>query len=267
MSNIDFTPEQKQQHEKHKQLQQEFARLFSLKSEMKANEEPLLIALYTELIGTKKFELYCLSIDIVIAKRRIEYLQAFINKNEAANLVEIEKKIKQDFAEYKAKIEEETKRIAAAKQLLNSPFLSEEETKQLKETYRSIVKRLHPDINPNISDYEKDLFIKAQIAYEMGNLIELKKIFLALNIDEKQTQISDINLQDRIADLENKINTLNNQIEELNTLFPFNIKEKIKSDEWVKHEQLKVEQLIEKSKVELEKFKTYITLLEEWKPK
>jgi hypothetical protein len=41
------------------------------------------------------------------------------------------------------------------------------DTLKLKETFRVLCKRLHPDLNPNQSEQEKDLFIKVKAAYDL----------------------------------------------------------------------------------------------------
>lgn len=266
MSNLDLTPEQKQLREKLEQLKQDFSRLFSLKNEMKTYEEPFLTALYTELIGTKQFEFFCKNTELVMLKRKIEYMQVYINRNEKPDAATVNKKIEKDFSEYNKRIEEEAKRITAAKELLSSPILSEEETKQIKETYYAIVKRLHPDINPNISDYEKDLFLKAQIAYDMCNLAELKQIFLALEIRDEKTTLNDASIREVIDDLEKKTALLESQIEKLNTMFPFIHRENLSNREWIQEEQTKYDLLISEIETETEKYKTYLILLEEWTP-
>lgn len=266
MSNLDLTPEQKQLREKLEQLKQEFSRLFSLKNEMKTYEEPYLTSLYTELIGTKQYEFFCKNTELSMLKRKIEYMQSYINRNEKPDVSAVNKKIEKDFSEYNKKLEEQAKHIAAAKELLSSPLLTEEEVKQIKETYYAIVKRLHPDINPNTSDYEKDLFLKAQIAYDMSNLTELKQIFLALEIRDEKIALNNLDIRGVTEDMENKVVLLENQIEKLNTLFPFNHRENLSNPEWIREEQSKYDILITDIVAEIEKYKTYLMLLEEWIP-
>ena len=48
---------------------------------------------------------------------------------------------------------------------------------KIKSLYRKIVKRLHPDANPNITDHEKELFNEAQKAYQEGDYETLKRIW------------------------------------------------------------------------------------------
>ncbi|NLV38710.1 MAG: hypothetical protein GXY66_05825 [Bacteroidales bacterium] len=65
--------------------------------------------------------------------------------------------------------------------------MTSENSKKLRELYYFIVKRLHPDINADLSDNMKDLFIQAQAAYDLGELEILQQIALLLKYDSAET--------------------------------------------------------------------------------
>lgn len=265
-STLDLTPEQKELRRRYKLLKREFSKLFTLKNEMISHKLPFLTSLYLELIGRKLYEIYCLNVELSKLKRRMTLLQAYVNRNEAPNLAKVDQEIEIQFAKYQKKIEEEAENLAAARKLLTSAtFLTEEETKELKELYYSIVKRLHPDINPNLSEEDKDLFVKAQVAYELLELQTLRMIFLSLDLTNK-SEIADYNLKKMVEKLAANIEKLRSQIDKLNNSFPFIYKEKLLDEKWVKSKQDEADKQIETIKIEIEKHKTYVTLLEEWKP-
>ena len=54
--------------------------------------------------------------------------------------------------------------------------LSDEDNKELKKLYRKIVKALHPDINPDVSQAQVQLFDNAVSAYKSGDLGTLRII-------------------------------------------------------------------------------------------
>ena len=58
------------------------------------------------------------------------------------------------------------------------PPTSEQQTKsqRLKTAYRTVVRRLHPDMNPDRSEYDQQLWHDAQDAYEKGDLERLEAI-------------------------------------------------------------------------------------------
>ena len=154
---------------------------------MLQHEKPLLTALYLDKIGHKQYKRFCLSIELQRLKFRLSLLQAYVNRNERPDLKAVDKKVETAFEEYNRQIEAEAERLAAANRFLSGNFLTSENSKKLRELYYFIVKRLHPDINADLSDNMKDLFIQAQAAYDLGELEILQQIALLLKYDSAET--------------------------------------------------------------------------------
>jgi hypothetical protein len=125
---------------------------------------------------------------------------------------------------------------------------------------------LHPDINPDLSDEQQELFLQAQAAYELSDLDTLKRILLLLNISATGMEISFPDLQTTVEHLEKQVKKLQEQIVELEMRFPFIYKENLYDKAWIETEQETVCREIEVLKDAIEKYKTYVILLEEWKP-
>lgn len=230
------------------------------------HDESLLTALYLEKVGAKLYKIYRLKVELSRLKLRFSLMQAYVNRNEYPDLEEIEKTVLAEFLSYQQKIEEDAQRLAAAKEVLKGSFLSDEESKQIKEIYYSIVKRLHPDINPDYSDEMKELFIKAQLAYELSDLPALKEIFLMLNVREYQSDVITDDLEQMVSRLQENVNKLKQQIDQLNERFPFIHKENLFDEEWIRAQQESADTEIQSLKPEIEKYNRYIVLLQEWKP-
>lgn len=128
-----------------------------------------------------------------------------------------------------------------------------------------IVKRLHPDVNPNLNEKDNELFIKAQAAYEMLDLDSLRLILLSLDLDNPPP-VEAYKLEEMVEKLTENVRELQSQIDKLNLEFPFILKEKLINEEWVKSELESAQKEIEAYKIEIEKYKKYVILLEEWKP-
>lgn len=88
-----------------------------------------------------------------------------------------------------------------------------------KEMFRKIVKKLHPDMNPDITEREKELFNKAVKSYQEGDISTLQEIYDEVfcagetDIDGQELtleQLSEIKhkLESRIAELQAEINNI-----------------------------------------------------------
>ena len=128
-----------------------------------------------------------------------------------------------------------------------------------------IVKRLHPDVNPNLNEKDNELFIKAQAAYEMLDLDSLRLILISLDLDNPPP-VEAYKLEEMVEKLTENVRELQSQIDKLNLEFPFILKEKLINEEWVKSELESAQKEIKANKIEIEKYKKYVILLEEWKP-
>jgi predicted nucleic acid-binding Zn-ribbon protein len=132
--------------------------------------------------------------------------------------------------------------------------------------YRQIVKRLHPDINPAATDAEKDLFIKAQAAYDLSDLFTLNAILLSLENAGVKMETTPPNLKETVATLEEHVSKLKTQIEKLEKQFPFTFREKLADEVWVEAERQQLDDDIAALAKEKEKYSEYLILLKEWKP-
>lgn len=57
------------------------------------------------------------------------------------------------------------------------------ESQRLKTAYRAVVRRLHPDLNPDVSEYAKQLWHDAQSAYNRGDLDRLESILAVSELE------------------------------------------------------------------------------------
>lgn len=265
-NSLDITTEKKQLREQFAVLKKEFSELYIQRENMLSHEQPLLTALYLQKIGYKMYDAYCLNVELSKLKFKIALLQGYVNRDEKPDINKVNKELESQFREYRLKIEAEAQRLAAARKFLNGTFLSANETKKIKEIFYIIVKQLHPDINPDLSENMKELFIKAQTAYELSDLHTLQQILLLLKNKESSLNISLPDLQEQVNHQVENNNALKKQIEQIYNDFPFTYKEKLEDEEWINSECKTINAEIERLNQDIEKFKGYVTLLEEWKP-
>lgn len=241
------------------QLRLEFLELFTRHKDMVENDAVFLTSVYLEKLGRFQLELLQKQTEAARLKMKMNLIQAAINRDEQPDLQAIEAKLRVKLKSYYEQIEVQAKALDEAKKLL-STLLSEEESKKLKEIFRVLCKRLHPDLNPNLTDDEKDLFVRVKSAYELQNLAELQKILLYLNGSEKEsiTLVSADEKQKRIKNLEKNIAGLNDKIKLLKQNFPFNIEELILDEEYI---SLKREEIASQIKTAAEEIVKYTNII------
>ena len=225
------------------QLREELAELFEKREFMVSYERNQLNALYVELIGRLLYEEFALKTDIRKSKRIAELVQTKMNRGEAVDMGTVEQIVEKEFAEYRRQLEEQLNQIKAAQELLAAPMLSEEDTTELKSIYRLLAKRLHPDWNPNQTEREKELFIRAQAAYKSCDLQELRNILQMLEV-KSEDELNDDNVDEKIKQLEACLEDIRSRIDKLNETFPFTYKELLKDPKWVEQEQNRIQESI-----------------------
>ena len=251
----------KQNLEKLNSLKSELAKLVSDRDYLENTIKKNLEALYVTRIGKNEYELFNLECQLARLKRKIELIQIRINHGKNVNLFEVEKQLDDEYSEWQEKIDGMLSDIKASEARLNS-LMSEKETREFQSLYRSLVKKLHPDVNANQSEKEALLWDRTQIAYKLGDIEELQTIKLLLEgIGEEDIKkdSGSISLIDRqIEALKEKISRLTRYIKELKSEFPFTIENNIKDESWVKEKNSLVLARIESIKIQIKEMQSVI---------
>jgi len=177
------------------------------------------------------FECQC---KILRVKRKIELIQVSLNKEQPYNIDEIEKKLDEEYQEYTQKLLEKQKEIEKArlKKSNYGDLLSKEDAAELKKLYTLIVKKLHPDINPNTTEEQHGHFIDAVNAYKNADLSELRIIYLLLEkITGEETENSLEKLKKREEALLYEKEHLSKGIENIEQTFPYSVKDLLQNEE------------------------------------
>ncbi len=117
-----------------------------------------------------------------------------------------------------------------------------------KELFRKIVKKLHPDMNPDITEREKELFSKAVKAYQDGDLVTLQEIYDEVfgdgsdaPPDKEMTYPELVELRDK---LQSRIKEVKEEIDIIKESFPYTSKEFLDDEEAVAARQQELEEQI-----------------------
>ena len=127
-------------------------------------------------LGAVEYRAYEAQCTVLRLKRKIELIQTRKNRQEKIVLPEIDRILDQEFMEYQKALNEKIDEMNAAIERSRLPVLSQEESRELKKLYRKIVKILHPDLNPDLTEAQKELFYHSVAAYENGDLQTLQVI-------------------------------------------------------------------------------------------
>jgi len=246
-------------------LKRESSKLWEQIEHMLSFEKHNLYSLYQSLIGQLQYDEFALKTEVSRLRRKAELLQAAINRNGKPDETDVEKELDAEFEEYTEALKDHLKSIEQAKKYLESPSLSEEEAAELHSNYLLVAKKLHPDINPDITPEQNDLFIKATAAYKDCNLNALRQIVLMLDISTVE-ELPAETLEQRIQKVTELIESYKNKIEKIESDFPFTFKKLLSDQAWVENLQNEIKQNIELLKSQKEQQSQYVQILLSWQP-
>lgn len=217
-------------------VRREYLSLYTKKDEMLNQERDDLYVRYVRLIGTDKYENFKLSVEVRALRLKVALVQASVNRGEKPNVKDIEQKVDAKLEDYYMEVEQQAAAIRVAK---NALLIGQHDLKEIRELYRMLVRRLHPDLNPNQSEQQKDLFLQGQSAYRNHNLTMLREIIMRLEIDADLDDLlsrATESWREMLARLQGQIEQLHKEIADLETSFPFNHRTLLLDPIWI-HQQ------------------------------
>lgn len=252
-----LSPEALEKRRRIVELRAELADLFEKRDYMISQEKPRLTALYIDLVGKLQYEEFVIRVEVMKLKRKHQIIQAALNRGERPDTEVVERIVELEFIDYQAQIEAQAESIKAAKSYLEAPLMTEEDASDLKRIYRILIKRLHPDWNPDLSEERKELFVRAQAAYKSNDVQELRNILLMIEADEP-VQIKEETVDDDIARLERSLADLQTRVDKLNAMFPFDHRDKLYDKDWIENKQAQIKDSIARLTDEKQQWQVFI---------
>lgn len=123
-----------------------------------------------------------------------------------------------------------------------------------KELYRKIVKKLHPDMNPNATEHDLELFNRAAKAYEEGDILTLQAIYDEVYGLEKEVLSGEESMEELISlreQLTARIAIVLGEINSIKQEFPYTEKAFLDNPEAVKAKQDAILWLIQEYEKEI----------------
>jgi len=243
-------------------LKAEYANQWNNRQVLMEWSKPHLEALYYARIGELQIELLQLQAETFAAKRKLEMMQAAINRNEEINLPYIELMVELEMQEQLKKIDEEISKLGKAKNLLAN-LDSPKRSAELRKIFREMAKELHPDINPDLSGSAKNLWNAATKAYEDGDLESLRALrLLVSDVKNKTEEFTNENvLLTQINLLKEGINRLLEEIENIRTVFPFTFEKQINDDAWVNEQRTTLKKEMEATTQQKLRYENSVSLM------
>ena len=222
---------------------------------------------YMMKIGCKEYELYSLHISIMQIRRKIAAHQAAINDGSSITEEEIEQIIAKEFSEYKRVLEEHQKAVQKAEEHFGAPKMTVVEHEKLMKLYKGLVKKLHPDIHPNLPPAAANLLKSVIDAYKSADLAELELINDMVNdiLKGKDVDLEIHNslelMQKQIENLKQKISDLKNNMKLLGKKIPYRYKKLLDDSSAVLAKRKELEQQIDEYKSVLSQLQEYYGVL------
>ena len=229
-------PEIQRLAEENSLLREEVAHLLTEAHDLVHTVKPNLLAIYQTKIGVwelKRFQAQCQAARL---KRKVELIQACLNQGRWPDLAAIDAQLEEEFKAWENKIRLECERLAEAEERLQH-LLSDEDDHQLKKLYYALVKKLHPDLNPELTEDQKRLWLRVQEAYEHADIEELRA--LTVLADRTVLPYSSASSLERLSKeqnvLEQHVQRLLKEIEKIESQPPLTMQSDLSNGDWVRN--------------------------------
>jgi hypothetical protein len=168
-------------------------------------------------------------------------------------------KIAAELSSAEEQILQQTANIENAKFILTH-LASPERSAALRKIFKHMAKQIHPDVNPDMTADQLNIWYKIKDAYQTGDLERLKALQIVFeeqlkNSKQSIEKLSDEELIIRNEALKQGIILLEEEITLLKNKFPFSFQGKINDDVWVDAQQKDL-------KEEIEQLQAYQTTLQ-----
>ena len=213
---------------------------------------PHIEAEYATKIGYLENDLLKWQIAARRAKRRYALAQARANSGASFASDEFEAQLDEELAEWESMLASSVEAfLEVAERAAGSRPMSPSDERELKRLHRELIKRLHPDLHPGLSDEAARFFLVAQAAYEKGDLDSLRAIDVATEDIGRKANDASLTEDEASAELELVLaheRIVKQQLEELKRSNPYALKEKLEDGAWVIRRSSELKRQIEEQK-------------------
>lgn len=249
-----------------KVLTEKLAALMLKRDSLLGHEKRELEAKYMAAIGIYELELFHLKIEALRLKRKLELIRQAENRGDIPDMVKIEEALDLEMQAYLDELERmKTSLENSLDWMSNRKPLTEDDSAELRKLYLKLVKRLHPDLNPNLTEEEKNLFNNVIEAYQNGDLMAMKMIEALVAVghpeDEKEDEL-DFKVKKK-QQLIVMCKRLEEGIESILQSFPFTQRDFLKNSILINKRKNELTDLIDQFENRIEEYKIAVAKAEE----
>jgi hypothetical protein len=187
---------------------------------------------YMEKIGSLEYKAFELQCKAARLERKYELIARAVDSLELIELSRIDTQLIREFSAHNEQLSESIGRMNAA--LRRRDALSGAEAAELRRLYSTLLKKLHPDLNPVHNEATEALFSSARNAYRNAALEELRDLAAAAE-GRKELMDDPVGSMDRLlrteARLREQVEALRRTVGGLKNSYPWNTRELLNDGE------------------------------------
>lgn len=256
MNEVILFPEYEELKTKVESLRTELSEKLFYKDELRLVVCKNIETAYMLQLGALEYKVYEAQCEALRLRRKQELIQVKKNRQEKIYIPEIEAVLNKEFEEYQKKLDQQIEKMNDAIDRSKGRMLTDEESKRIKKIYHKVVKVLHPDLNPEITDVQIALFENATSAYANGDLPTLEIIYEMVGehepIHKEENAMQKlIREKDRLKGL---IKTVEESIDHIKAEYPYNVKEIVEDEEKLNEHRRALEMMLQQYKDMIEDY-------------
>lgn len=227
------------------QLRAELTDMVERLAEMQTHEGPLLESKYQVACGDLELKLRNCHVARLRAQRKIELMRAAlaVGRAHVIDHERINETLDKEFESWASSIAELAETIKQSKRFSDMTVTQElmDASRSIKTLYRKLIRELHPDMNGGAeTGLYKSFWTLIQSAYKHADLTSLRTY--SRIIDSTPELAADI--PDLEKDLRQRIEHYTTQIADLDSKWPFCIRNKLKVGRWIEARRGELTKLI-----------------------
>lgn len=224
-----------------------------LEREQYRKDAQLYLTAYIREFGDLITDVFKEKIACIEKKKMLSFCVMYRNRGKHVDINAMQQYIQQEMATYQKQLDSMIQDNDTCKSMRAIP---EKDVSKIKHIYRSIAKRLHPDINPITSQHDElmELWRRNVTAYQCNDLKELEE--LEILVDKALANLGEDRVTFSIPNIDTKIESLYAEIERIRSTDPYQYKFLLEDESLVAEKKSELE-------TELKEYQDYKIQLQE----